>query len=206
MKIGLISDVHADAKSLKRALDIFQGQQVECVVCAGDLVDKGSDGDAVVAQIRARNIPSVLGNHDYLADQNQGWLLRHYGQTHPMLLTEETLAYLDGLPDTLTYSWEGRRVLVAHGTPWSRDEYVYPHSKPELFKQVAQFAEADVVILGHTHEPMIALVDNVSIFNPGSVNKHGSGTCATLTLPDCVSRVFNVRTGERIQPAYVEYI
>jgi predicted phosphodiesterase len=141
-----------------------------------------------------------------MADLSQQRRLDRHGEDHPMLLADDTLDFLATLPDTLTYAWEDRRVLVAHGTPWSRDEYLFSYSKPELFKQVAHFAEADIVILGHTHEPMIALVDNVSIFNPGSVNKHGSGTCATLTLPDCVFRVFNVRTGERIQPAYVEHV
>lgn len=205
MKLGLISDIHADLQSLKLVLDIFQGQGVDRILCAGDLVDKGSDGDAVVNYIRGRNIPSVVGNHDWLADKNQHWMLHNYGKSYPLLLTEDTLTYLDTLPEAL----EGRRILVVHGTPWSRDEYVFPYSKPTLFKQVAKFAEADVVILGHTHEPMIALVDEVSIFNPGSVcgnQTHGSGTCATLTLPDCIFRVINIRTGQRVQPAYIEHI
>lgn len=209
MKIGLISDIHANVKALHRALDILQGQGVDQIICAGDLVDKGVEGDAVVALIRVRNIPSVVGNHDWMADLSQERRLDRHGDDHPMRLADDTLDFLATLPDTLTYTWEGRRVLVAHGTPWSRDEYLFPYSKAALFKQVAQFAEADVVILGHTHEPMIALVDEVSIFNPGSVcglHEHGSGTCATLTLPDCVFRVFDIRSGQRVQPAYVEYV
>src|SRR6185436_11569456 len=104
MKIGLISDIHASAKALLHALDILQGQAVDSILCAGDLVDKGNQGDAVVAQIRQHNIPSVLGNHDWSAEQNQGWLLRHYGETHPMLLSEERLDFLATLPDTLAYN------------------------------------------------------------------------------------------------------
>ena len=156
MKLGLISDIHADLKSLRLALDILQGQNVEQSICAGDLVDKGIGGDAVVSLIRERGIPSVIGNHDWLANRNQDWLQRNYGESHPMLLTDETLEYLTTLPDTLNFTWEGRRILLAHGTPWSRDEYVYPYSPQLVFTQVAQFCEAEAVILGHTHEPMIA--------------------------------------------------
>src|SRR5689334_8903920 len=105
MKIGLISDIHADLKSLRFALDILQGQGVDQIVCAGDLTDKGIDGDAVVNLIRQRNIPSVVGNHDWLAERNQHWLLQNYGASHPMLVTEETLQYLNTLPDTLSYNW-----------------------------------------------------------------------------------------------------
>jgi putative phosphoesterase len=209
MKIGLISDIHADLKSLHLALDILQGQHTEQIICAGDLTDKGTNGDAVVSLIRERNIPSVVGNHDWLADRNQHWLLQNYGSSHPMLVTEETLHYLNTLPDTLSYTWEGLSIMVAHGTPWSRDEYVFSYSRQELFQQIVQLYEADVVILGHTHEPMLARVGDVWICNPGSVcglQADGSGTCATLSLPDCTFRVFNLRTGQRVQPAYVEYL
>jgi putative phosphoesterase len=207
MKLGLISDIHADLKSLKLALDILQGQKVEQIICAGDLVDKGVGGDAVVKLIRERNISCVVGNHDWLADKDQNWLQRNYGDSHPMLLSDETLEYLSTLRDTLNFAWEGQRILVAHGTPWNRDEYLYPYSQPSLFAQVATFAEAEAVILGHTHEPMIADVRGVWIFNPGSVcgiQAEGSGTCATLTLPEYSFRVFSIRTAERIQPEYVE--
>jgi putative phosphoesterase len=205
MKIGLISDIHADLKALKRALDILKGQAVDSIICLGDLVDKGREGDAVVKRIRDKAIPCVIGNHDWQAAANQRW--RHASPREP--LSDETLAYLRELPETLTYTWENRRVLVAHGTPWSYNEYLFSYSPPEMFRQVAKFAETDVILLGHTHEPMIALVGQVSIFNPGSVcgrHSYGSATCATLALPDCIFHVFNVRNGERIQPAYIELV
>jgi putative phosphoesterase len=208
MKIGLIADIHADLKALKVALDILQGQQVEQVVCCGDLVDKGPDGDAVVQMIRERAVPSVMGNHDYLAPADQRWLRENYASTYPMLLTEETLAYLNQLPATLAFSWEGKSVLVAHGTPTSWDEYLFSYSPRLLFEQVFTSSEAEVVILGHTHEPMMALVNDRWIFNPGSVcgiRAEGSATCATLSLPAMTYRVFDVRTGRRVQPAYVHY-
>jgi putative phosphoesterase len=203
--LGLISDIHADLKALKQALDILQGQAVEQIICAGDLVDKGYEGDAVVALIRERQIPSVMGNHDYMVYRNQQWLIRNAGDQNPALVTQATMDYLDTLPEMLTFSFKGKWILLAHGSPWSNMEYIYSYSRREVYEQIARFYKTDVVVLGHTHEPMLVEAGDMLVVNPGSVCStyaDGSGTCATLSLPDCTFRVFNIRNGERVQPAY----
>jgi putative phosphoesterase len=203
--LGLISDIHADLRSFKRALDILHGQAVEQIICAGDLVDKGNEGDEVVRLIRERQIPSVMGNHDYMVYRNQQWLMRNAGNQNPVLVAEETMDYLDTLPETLTFSFKGKWLLLAHGSPWSNMEYIYSYSSREIYEQITRFYKTDVVVLGHTHEPMLVETDSLLVVNPGSVCStyaDGSGTCATISLPDCSFRVFNIRNGQRVQPAY----
>ncbi len=208
MKIGFISDIHADFRALQIALDILQGQHVHQVICCGDLVDKGTRGDAVVRLLRERCIPCVMGNHDALARADQQRLHRIYQTSHPLFLTSETLDYLDSLPATLSFQWENKTLLIAHGTPLSDDEYLFPYSPRAAFEAVADSSEADIVVLGHTHEPMLASVGEKWIFNPGSVcgrQGHGSETCATLSLPDLSFRVFDIASANQVQPAYIEY-
>jgi len=203
--LGLISDVHADLQSLKRALDILQGQGVEHIICAGDLVDKGYDGDAVVKLIREREIPSVMGNHDYMVYRNQQWLIRNTGADAGELVTQETMDYLDTLPETLTFSFNGKWLLLAHGSPWSNMEYIYAHSRREVYEQIVRFYKTDVIVLGHTHEPMLVEMGSLLVVNPGSVCRtyaDGSGTCATLSLPDFTFRVFDIFNCNRVQPTY----
>ncbi len=66
MKIGLIADIHGDEAGLRRALDLLDGLGAERILCAGDLVERGSRGDAVIDLIRQRGIPCVKGNHEYI--------------------------------------------------------------------------------------------------------------------------------------------
>ena len=70
MKIGLISDIHAQLARLDCAIDILQSQGVDMILCAGDLVNRGHEGDTVVERIRAVKIPTVRGNHDVIALRN----------------------------------------------------------------------------------------------------------------------------------------
>jgi putative phosphoesterase len=203
MRIGVFSDVHADVVALARALDLLRRHNVDQLVCAGDLVERGIDGDAVVKLLQAEAIPCVQGNHDVAAPGNQTWLREHGDFDNPnllvRLLSKETLAYLQHLPPTLRFNWDNRRVLVAHGTPWEAGQYVFPTSRSPVFRRVIQEANADVVILGHTHLPMRVHVGAAWIVNPGSVcGPHASGsyTCAILTLPDIAFQVLDLGTGQ----------
>ncbi len=86
MKIGIISDVHAHLIPLEKALSIFELEQVDAIVCAGDLVEKGQDGDVVVALLQELNIPCVLGNHDEMIQGNQRWFRENLDPNNPNAL------------------------------------------------------------------------------------------------------------------------
>lgn len=62
------------------------------------------------------------------------------------------------VPDTRTVEWEGRRFLVVHG---------HRHD-PTSLGLLARQEEADVVVVGHTHQGTIDDVGGVTVVNPGS--------------------------------------
>jgi predicted phosphodiesterase len=83
MKIGLISDIHGDIDALRMALEHLH--DADHILCAGDLVEKGSAGPAVVDLIRERSIPTVRGNHDEMIQGNQQWLIENTNITSDRL-------------------------------------------------------------------------------------------------------------------------
>ena len=220
MKLGLISDIHGDLASLQAALGLLQHQGAKRILCMGDLVDKGPDGDAVVTLIRDLNIPCVRGNHDEDAYGNQFWMRNNADLTNPIvqerLLSTETIDYLKNLPFLLRYEWgeaetKAVRILVVHGTPFNNSEYLLTTSRATFYQEIANMSEADVILFGHTHTPMSAYFDNVWFFNPGAVLclppndgfvQHHS--CATLTLPEMTFTVFNITTGEKLDVVHLE--
>lgn len=204
MKLGLISDIHADARSLQLALDLLVSRGVHKILCAGDLVEKGPDGDEVTHTVLQQwLIPTVQGNHDLNAVRNAAYDLT---TDEPPLRPDEVLmpqsvALLDALPMTRHYLWEGTRVLLAHGTPTNRETYLFAHTIPKRFKRSARRLDADVLVLGHTHRPMRLFWNGLWIFNPGSVcrgRRRDSHTCATLTLPGLDFEVFDLATGDPV--------
>jgi len=208
MKLGLISDVHADLPGLHRAMALLLAHDVDKVVCAGDLIDGRTAGAGVVRYFSERQLPCVQGNHDEWAIEPGS---EHYHRLHAPDrrqddLTEDCFEYLERLPHSLAFEAEGQRVLIAHGAPWGNMTYVYPDSPRHVFQRVAHEASSDIVILGHTHEPMIARGKAVTILNPGSVNSaRGSGTCAVLTLPDISFTVYSLASTETVEASRVRF-
>lgn len=212
MNVGVIADVHGSLDGLQRALRLLRDHGCELIVCAGDLVDKGDAQEAVVALMREQEIPCVQGNHDRDAGSTndealQIWL-REYRPNHPQLdkLSAATRAYLRELPLTRRFTFDQQTLLLAHGVPWNCSTYLFPIAMPKAFRRVAEEAGADVVILGHTHTPMIAAVNDVLIVNPGSVYHNyedNTRTCAILTLPEKRFTVYDLDRGQLYKPEYV---
>ncbi|MCE7948131.1 MAG: metallophosphoesterase [Chloroflexi bacterium CFX4] len=209
MKIGLLADIHADLEALELALMFFEQHQVDHILCAGDLVDKGRDGDAVVARIQQMNIPCVAGNHDAIAASTQAWYQTSDPELVPqhLLLNPESVAFLQGLPPSLLLETPDCNILLTHATPWRNDIYLRPNAPRSLFERVAAAAaaqSAQVVIYGHTHIPMKARIGNVLIVNPGSVcgtYAQGSRTCGILYLPEQRFQVFDLDLGLPVRTA-----
>ncbi|NUM37300.1 MAG: metallophosphoesterase family protein [Candidatus Brocadiae bacterium] len=179
--LGLISDIHGDMASLEKALDYFEREGVEKVLCMGDLVGKGSLGNQVVETIQSNCIPCVQGNHDVLAELNQKHAVE--GQE---ILKSEVLEYLKKLPFTLYYIWENIRIRLVHGSPKTCIEYLCSTSSLQCLQRAAMDADSEILLHGHTHEATYAVHYGVHFYNPGSIcgaEGRDSHTCATLVLP-----------------------
>jgi putative phosphoesterase len=202
MKIGLLADIHADHDALCRALDILAREQVDMLLCAGDLVEKGVQGDAVVEQIRARAVPCVQGNHDQVAPDTQVKLHSKLAMGEAVdernFLSAASLAFLAELPFERRYTLLGMRILLVHGSFRSNLDYLFPISPDIKFKNLARDAKADVIICGHTHQPMHIRASGTHFINPGAVcgeRAYGSHTCAVFNLPTLRLTVFDIVSG-----------
>ncbi|MCC7448357.1 MAG: metallophosphoesterase family protein [Anaerolineae bacterium] len=210
-KLGLISDIHADAEALQLALDLLRDKGADQIICAGDLVEKGMYDDEAVELIQTKSIPCVRGNHDDHAMRVQdslrkGSRVTRISLTHQLYLKDETLAYLKLLPKTHEIVVEDQRILIAHGTPWNDSIYIFPKSEYHVFRRITWEAKAKLVNLGQTHVPRLVWVNNTWIANPGSVCgtfTSGSRTCGLFSLDDASFQVFNIANGKPVDVPYI---
>ncbi len=203
MKLGVISDVHGDLIALNKALDALR--DTDFLVCAGDLVDIGAEVEGVIDLMRRRAIPCVQGNHDLEASQ-QGFAYvtrnERYGieKFASLDLSDDTRAFLRTLPFALDFEWGGQRVHITHTAPWDQNFEVTANNEDAL-RRVAAAANADMVILGHTHRPMQVKLGNCLILNPGCVYygwPEYHSTAAILSLPDGDFQVIELDSGQKL--------
>lgn len=190
MDIGIISDIHADPVALERVLDrLDHHHRVDHILCAGDLVGRGPEPNKVVDAIRARQIPTVRGNHDE-------WMQE---------LSADNAAYLKNLPMEWRGEFAGRTIYMCHGKPGNNLWGLYrDHISDTLLNMMLNSLQVDVLITGHTHVPLYARVARGCVVNPGSVYtvksaRYSSHTYGVLHLPDMTFDLYDV-TAEAVVP------
>ena len=170
MKLGLISDIHGDLVALELAWAHLTVMGADRIVCAGDLVGYGPHPDKVVAFLSEHGIESVMGNHDRWAVERASGLPgvpSTFGGGMPSAEAVEALALLAAhrLVD------DGPRVgVIVHGSPGDDLDFVTPKTHPPWFlDQYLTKMGASLLVVGHTHRPMLHRSEHGLVINPGSV-------------------------------------
>lgn len=178
MRILVVADIHGNWP----ALQAVAAEPYDVCLCLGDLVDYGVEPTPCLAWVRDKAQHVVRGNHDHGAAQNvvvNGRAGFKYltGITRPLTrerLSESDLRYLARLPVTRLVTLDNTRYLLVHATPRDPlDEYALPDA--DFWARRLEHVEADVVCVGHTHQPYVLEVGDKLVINPGSVGQPRDG-------------------------------
>lgn len=202
MKLGLISDVHGDPTALELAWSHLITMGADRIVCAGDLVGYGPFPDQVVAFVRDREIACVHGNHDRWAVERGLGARDEFGGGLP---SRATLDFLTALPFDLRFEEDGKTIEVVHGSTRDYMEFVTrDRHPPRALRGMLDETRADVLVCGHTHDPMFCRVGAGLVVNPGSVvsvpsaRTKTSRTFALLDLETLAVSHHDVESGEPV--------
>ena len=202
MRLGLLADIHGDGVGFQQALAWFESQAIEQILCAGDVVDRGPDADAIVQVLIVRSIPCIKGNHEFT-------LLREHGRwsqtsqrerlaSRGRIVTQATLAYIAALPTSLRLQVEHRSLVLAHGAPWSDVVDMLPESRSRKWQRlVHEHPNDQIIVLGHTHRPMHVRCGYLTVLNPGSVygvTIRDSHTCAIYDTTSASLTLYDLRS------------
>jgi putative phosphoesterase len=201
MKLGLISDIHGDPVALELAWSHLTVMGADRIVCAGDLVGYGPFPDRVVSFMRERQVSSVRGNHDRWALERGLGVRDEFGGGTPSL---ETLDYLRELPADLLVSHQTTIAVIVHGSPRSDMEFVTRQSHPrQTLRQYLVDLQCELLVVGHTHQPMWFRCADGLVVNPGSVVSSAridsSRTFALVDLAMLEVTFHDVESGEKVE-------
>ncbi|AEH36091.1 metallophosphoesterase family protein [Halopiger xanaduensis] len=173
MKVGLISDVHGNRVALETVLE--EMPPVDKLLCAGDVVGYNPWPADCVDELREREVPTVMGNHDAAVAGDAPFRfngMARAGVEHAKeQLSEGQLEWLADLPAERT-ECDGRIKLV-HGHPDDPDRYTR-YTYPEEFS-ARMLGDEDVLVLGHTHVQGVRKYAEGIVVNPGSVGQPRDG-------------------------------
>lgn len=164
-KIGIISDIHGNYEALKVVLSELDKLGVNHIYCLGDVVGYYSQVNECCDELRNRNIPCLMGNHDwYLAS---GGFCPRSKSVNDCLVYQRKVITNENIEWLRTFQIQKiiDNIHMVHGG-WADpiDEYLL-EPNDEYFSKIKgkDFAS------GHTHIQMLKIFNDKTYCNPGSV-------------------------------------
>jgi predicted phosphodiesterase len=191
VRLALLSDVHGNPIALDAVLAEIAAAGVDGYLVLGDLAAGGHDPSGAVERLTA--LPDarfVRGNTDRaLAEGEPGPSLREvrrdpgaaarqieaaamFAWAHGHLVGRGLLPWVAALPleQRLTLP-DGTRLLGVHAAPGTaHGDGIRPSHSDEQLAEIVAGAEADLILVGHTHWALDRTVYDVRVVNLGSVS------------------------------------
>jgi len=181
MKLGVISDVHANLPALEAVLDDMP--EVDELVCLGDIVGYNPYPSECLDLVRGECDVVLQGNHDRDVEDPRQYSRNEQAYKGLELALDELgsddVEYLVELPEKTELA--GGDVLAVHSHPRATDQYVMPDDFPEVKKYLDGY---DALLLGHTHFQHEERFNEGLVLNPGSVGQPRDGTSAAYAVID----------------------
>ena len=187
IQIAIFSDVHGNLPALEVVLNDIRERGITQKFCLGDLVDFAPWGNEVIEKIKENNIPCILGNHDerIAFDLPVTALSKHseketaarfaaidHSKKH---ITDKNKSFLAELPFHLKLNYKiGKKhwgIQLVHSGLESNDTYLYEFEEDEIFNEILNASQSDVIVMGHTHISFKKEIGEKWAINTGSVGR-----------------------------------
>lgn len=173
-------------------------------MCLGDIVSYGPYPRECVAWVREHAVHVVRGNHDTALasriDPKAAGFKREMARVtlahHRRSLSREDIAWLHGLPTDVHFRVDEYTLNAVHASPTDQlfSYRLTPDLPDEELKKETEGVRADLLLVGHTHLPMIRGAWTKVVVNPGSVGQplDGDPRASYAVIQDGVAEIRRV--------------
>lgn len=202
MKIAVLSDIHGNQYALKAVMAELDRIGVDSLLVLGDLVGYYYGIEEVLELlISNRKVTFIKGNHDQmLLDILDGVMdptvIRDkYGSAHDLALRglgNAEIEFFRNLLDHQMINEDGVSFSLNHGSPFDKDQYLYPDSELTILQKCDQ--KVDFVLIGHSHHAFVFKNENSLLVNVGSVGQSREhGGVASWCLVDTNTKAIQIK-------------
>lgn len=190
MKIAIISDIHGNIISLEAVLEELEKNNVDKIICLGDLISGAAWSEEVIKRIIEQKdkcicvqgnqekyiiegMPKIFHDEKIKTSKEQfdkvEWVKKQ--------LSDESKRFVYNLPKELIIKIGNKRIYIAH-YPMKADKSYKKHiQKPTAEELHDMFSDkdADIFLYGHTHEKNYKELGGGIYINPGALGCPGKG-------------------------------
>jgi putative phosphoesterase len=179
MRIGLIADIHGNFMALEKVLSELKQEQVDQIICLGDVAALGPQPHEVLERLRELKCPVVMGNTDdwYLQPIPEGDdELREIVGWGQQQMTDADVDYMRSFQPVIEMTLDTEKTLLCyHGSPRTYNDVIASTTPAAELRNMFAGKQAWIMVGGHTHVQMLRRYDQAFLINPGSVGLPGVG-------------------------------
>ena len=182
-KVAVISDIHSNLEALMAVLEDIEKEKVDKTICCGDIIGYGANPNECIDEIRKRNIPVVMGNHDSAALKLTD--ISHFNEIARRAIiwtrdntTPENLKWIEKLPYTINEP----PFFIVHSSPKDPQDWNYILTMGDA-RLSFQYFEGQICFIGHSHQPFFIELHDKNLYCP---------TQKTIVIKDDYRYLINV--------------
>lgn len=197
MRYAIVADIHANIDALMAVCESIAGQNVQKVLCLGDIIGYNAAPCECLELVTKSNFVCISGNHERFLtgttpiDPSVQESTRAVIEWTKQRLSASQLEFLAGLKKRLFIDG---KYMMTHGSPRHEDEYILTTQvmRENILYMMDNFLGVSVCFFGHTHSPLLVARgtletnfhrdrvisledDKVYLVNPGSVGQPRDG-------------------------------
>ena len=179
MRIAVFSDIHGNLPALESILKDIKTNNINRVICLGDVIGIGPEPKACLDLIMKNNIEMVLGNHElyYIRGTKIDHTISNQELEHFKwiwsCLSNEHYNYLRQKPLSITMEVKGHKFLFQHFLI-NKDKvddypfYGFTVLKEATINTLVDELNSDYIFIGHEHRPYEVTYHDKVLFDGGS--------------------------------------
>lgn len=180
MKIAAFADVHANFEGLQTISEQIDKWKPDITLVGGDIINRGPRPreclDFTLRKIQSDGWQVIRGNHErYVISLGKEW--RSYTKQElayhlPIFWTYKQLdgdfTHIESLPEqSRILSPNGTEIRIVHASMEHDRAGIFPDTTDEDLRNKINPAP-EVMIVGHTHRPLVRQIDQTLVINVGS--------------------------------------
>ncbi|HID69396.1 MAG TPA: metallophosphoesterase [Desulfobacterales bacterium] len=197
MKFLLLSDIHGNFPALKAVAEYFSNTSFTAIFNCGDSIVYAPFPNETLHWLQSHNVHSILGNTDRkIKKLLKGKSFKKPGKQEKRIMyintseqmDERSKMYLLSLKKYFSFSAGNHKICLFHGSPEHTNEFLFPDTQIERFRELSAACTCSIIITGHSHVPYHKLIGTTHFINPGSCGRmfdaNPAASCAVLTISD----------------------
>ena len=178
MRIAIISDIHANQFALKRVLVDLENQNIDQIICLGDVASSGPMPHETVQLLSRLDCLPVMGNTDaellhptpYEGDDEFYKIISAIHAWCAAQLSPDDLSFMRTFQPTIKIQFDQiKSLLCFHGSPKSNTDLINSNTPQLDLERLLSEKDVSIFAGGHSHQQMMRSVNQSTYVNPGSV-------------------------------------